>query len=123
MNVIREYKLYKLGIPIRKEWLGIFQFFEQQLEKLEISEPPHDSSWVFYINKHTEAHLIEYKRIVEYNTKEKHIGISHKFLQKMFHRFILDDDTSKKLIVHIMTKNYGIEVEKISVSNLSYFDK
>ncbi len=50
MNLLRKYKLYKLGIPIEEELLKRFESLELELSGLVEFIIPEFKSWVFYMN-------------------------------------------------------------------------
>ncbi len=49
--VIRQYKLYKLGVPIQKEFLGIFDFLEENVSNLSITLQKDTTSPTFILHK------------------------------------------------------------------------
>ncbi len=50
MNLTRQYKLWKLDIPIDSKYIEIFKYLESKLFNLQIYEMADKPEWIFFMN-------------------------------------------------------------------------
>ena len=117
MNIIRKYKLHRLGIPVDKDCLRIIKFIEDNilnLEKVEMKDKYPDS--IFYFNDKYEC-ILELEKLELYVIYEGIWDVFHK-------QFNLGDVEIQQIMKYLVEKdyNYNVKVKTIIKTKLRNYN-
>ncbi len=70
MNLIRQYKLWKLGVPVDSKILEVFEFVESKISNLQTFEIAEYPEFVFFMNS-------EKQEILEFEIKKRHVRVRY----------------------------------------------
>ena len=106
MNIIRKYKLYRLGIPIDNDCLKIIKFIESNVLNLTEFKDPVYPDFVFYMKGDI--------NMLQYNIKYKEVHVRYEGLCSVFSKqFNLEDTEIQQIIKDIVEEHYKLKVETV----------
>ncbi len=110
MQLLRQYKLHRLGIPIDSKYLNIFKFVDSKFLNLQKFEMEGYPSVGFYMDSKNSA-------IIQFNTVNKYVGIKYiGFWEVLESRYGLQEEDIRDFI-----KNISEYVYKIKGDNVYYY--
>ena len=104
MNIIRKYKLYRLGIIVDNDCLNIIKFIEDNILNLEKFLDPDYPSFIFYMK--------DGKCYLEYDTKNQYLYIRYEGIWDVFYKqFKLGDTEIQQIMKDIVEDHYKLKVK------------
>ncbi len=106
MNIVRKYKLHRLGIKQESNYANLFEFLDSKFEKFVMIKDIDISSYIYF--------LIDGVSMLEYHEMNNHLFANWKFLWKDLEIFGFGYNNLVLIFKEIMSKTYGLEIEDIS---------
>ncbi len=101
-NIIRQYKLYKLGIPTDIAMSEFFEFFETKIFTLHKFEPTQFPKWVFFLDS-------EGSNVLQFGKEKKLLYMRNSKTRDVFNHHLC----SWEFIQKMLNYNYGLYIEEI----------
>ncbi len=117
MNVSRNYKLWKLGVPVDSKYLKIFKFVDSKILNLQIFNYYKYPDCVLYMNN-------EGLSILWFSVPTKCLYVrDSKFWRVLESNYSLSYDDIELLIRNIVEGVYKLEIHKIQKKNERHLDE
>ena len=109
MNIIRKYKLHRLGIIVDNDCLNIIKFIEDNVLNLIQFNYPDYPEYIFYMK--------DDKNYLQYNIRNQELYVRYKWIWDVFYKqFKLGDTEIQQIMKDIVEDHYKLKVETVKAS-------
>ena len=109
MNIIRKYKLHRLGIIVDDLCLRVIKFIESNVLNLTEVNDPHYPNHIFYMK--------DDKCYLQYNIKNQYLYVRYDGIWDVFYnQFNLEDSEIEQIMKDVFEEHYKLKVETTDIS-------
>ncbi len=105
MILLRQYKLWKLNIPVDSKFIEIFEFVNSTISNLQTFEMSEYADWLFFMNS-------ENLNILQFETKKRILYVRYSnFWEVLETKYNLEYSDIQPFIQSLVEEAYKIKVE------------
>ncbi len=113
MNLTRQYKLWKLGVPMGLGFLEILEFVDSKISNLQKFRMGDYPEYEFYMNADNEC-------VLDYHMVGRYLYVRHQdFWEVLQNKYKIEYSDIRIFLHNKVEEGYGLDIKSISALNMS----